>query len=43
MRRIDAGQGGNQIITRTCATLQPNMKAAPAPYNVENSLINVRS
>ena len=24
MRRIDTGQGGNRIITRTCATLRPN-------------------
>ncbi len=24
VRRIDAGQGGNRIITRTCATLRPN-------------------
>jgi glycine/D-amino acid oxidase-like deaminating enzyme len=25
MRRIDTGQGGNRIVTRTCATLKPNM------------------
>ncbi len=25
MRRIDAGQGGNRIITRTCATFEPGM------------------
>lgn len=25
VRRIDSGQGGNRIITRTCATLRPNM------------------
>ena len=25
VRRIDAGQGGNRIVTRTCATLRPNM------------------
>ncbi len=24
VRRIDAGQGGNRIVTRTCATLRPN-------------------
>lgn len=29
MRRIDTGQGGNRIITRTCATIQPNMEASP--------------
>ena len=27
MRRIDAGQGGNRIVTRTCATLRPGMLA----------------
>jgi glycine/D-amino acid oxidase-like deaminating enzyme len=26
VRRIDTGQGGNRIITRTCATLKPNLK-----------------
>lgn len=26
MRRIDSGQGGNRIITRTCATYQPEME-----------------
>lgn len=25
MRRIDTSQGGNRIITRTCATMRPNM------------------
>ena len=25
VRRIDTGQGGNRIVTRTCATLKPNM------------------
>jgi len=25
MRRIDTGQGGNRIVTRTCALLKPNM------------------
>ncbi len=25
VRRIDSGQGGNRIVTRTCATLRPNM------------------
>jgi len=24
VRRIDTGQGGNRIVTRTCATLRPN-------------------
>ena len=28
MRRIDTGQGGNRIITRTCATLRPDMKVS---------------
>ncbi|THH35172.1 FAD-binding oxidoreductase [Aliishimia ponticola] len=27
MRRIDSGQGGNRIVTRTCATLLPGMRA----------------
>ncbi|MFZ0098597.1 MAG: FAD-binding oxidoreductase [Gemmobacter sp.] len=30
MRRIDTGQGGNRIITRTCATYQPGMEASEA-------------
>lgn len=29
MRRIDTAQGGNRIITRTCATLRPGMMATP--------------
>lgn len=29
MRRIDTAQGGNRIITRTCATLRPGMVATP--------------
>lgn len=28
MRRIDRGQGGNRIITRTCATFEPGMEAS---------------
>lgn len=28
VRRIDTGQGGNRIITRTCATLNPNCVAS---------------
>ncbi len=27
MRRIDSGQGGNRVITRTCAALRPGMAA----------------
>lgn len=27
MRRIDTGQGGNRIVTRTCAEFRPDMKA----------------
>ncbi|WP_166417156.1 NAD(P)/FAD-dependent oxidoreductase [Cochlodiniinecator piscidefendens] len=30
MRRIDVGQGGNRIITRTCATMKLNMKPTQA-------------
>ncbi|MES2665464.1 MAG: FAD-binding oxidoreductase [Pseudomonadota bacterium] len=30
MRRIDTGQGGNRIITRTCATFEPGMQASDA-------------
>lgn len=30
MRRIDRGQGGNRIITRTCATFDPRMEATEA-------------
>ena len=30
VRRIDTGQGGNRIVTRTCATLSPDMRAGPA-------------
>lgn len=29
VRRIDAGQGGNRIITRTCATLAPGQRVGP--------------
>ena len=29
VRRIDTGQGGNRIVTRTCAALRPNMAASP--------------
>lgn len=28
VRRIDAGQGGNRIVTRTCATLRSGMRAS---------------
>lgn len=30
VRRIDAGQGGNRIVTRTCALLRPGMRVRPA-------------
>lgn len=30
MRRIDGGQGGNRIITRTCATFEPGMAPSEA-------------
>lgn len=30
MRKIDLGQGGNRIITRTCATFEPGMIASEA-------------
>lgn len=30
MRRIDTGQGGNRIITRTCATLRPSTRVTQA-------------
>lgn len=30
MRRIDTGQGGNRIITRTCASFLPGMQASEA-------------
>jgi len=29
MRRIDTGQGGNRIVTRTCAVLRPDMQTRP--------------
>ena len=29
VRRIDTGQGGNRIVTRTCATLAPGCKVGP--------------
>lgn len=28
MRRIDTGQGGNRVVTRTCAVFQPDMEPA---------------
>lgn len=30
VRRIDTGQGGNRIVVRTCATLQPNTRPSGA-------------
>ena len=30
VRRIDTGQGGNRIITRTCAKLDPNKRIGPS-------------
>jgi glycine/D-amino acid oxidase-like deaminating enzyme len=33
VRRIDGGQGGNRIITRTCATLRPNTVPTQADLN----------
>ncbi len=30
MRRIDTGQGGNRIVTRTCATLRPDRRVTAA-------------
>jgi glycine/D-amino acid oxidase-like deaminating enzyme len=30
VRRIDTGQGGNRIVTRTCATLVPGRRVGPA-------------
>lgn len=30
LRRIDTGQGGNRIVTRTCAVLQPDMRLSQA-------------
>jgi glycine/D-amino acid oxidase-like deaminating enzyme len=30
MRRIDTAQGGNRIITRTCAVLRPSLRSRPA-------------
>lgn len=33
VRRIDGGQGGNRIVTRTCATLRPNTVPSQAELN----------
>lgn len=33
MRRIDAGQGGNRIVTRTCAVFRPGMRSSQADLN----------
>lgn len=30
MRRIDTAQGGNRVITRTCASVRPEMEVSPA-------------
>ncbi|MBG6161708.1 glycine/D-amino acid oxidase-like deaminating enzyme [Labrenzia sp. EL_195] len=35
MRRIDTDQGGNRIVTRTCALLKPNMR--PEPKSLERA------
>lgn len=32
MRRIDTGQGGNRIVTRTCAEFRPGMEASAAGF-----------
>ena len=40
MRRIDAGQGGNRIITRTCAKLCPDM--TPTPRDVSRAAAVMR-
>lgn len=40
MRRIDTGQGGNRIITRTCATLRPNM--SPRDVDLSRAAANMR-
>jgi glycine/D-amino acid oxidase-like deaminating enzyme len=33
VRRIDSGQGGNRIVTRTCATLRPDATPSTADLN----------
>ncbi|MEH6521664.1 hypothetical protein [Sulfitobacter sp.] len=42
MRRIDTGQGGNRIITHTCATIQPNMEASPRGIACANAVQRVK-
>jgi hypothetical protein len=32
MRRIDTAQGGDRIVTRTCATLRPGMQATAGTW-----------
>lgn len=39
MRRIDSGQGGNRIITRTCAEFRPNMTASDWRMNQANRVM----
>ena len=32
MRRIDTAQGGNRVVTRTCAAMRPNMASTPRDF-----------
>lgn len=42
MRRIDTGQGGNRIITRTCASFEPGMEPADATLRRTASVHRVK-
>ncbi|WP_422050844.1 NAD(P)/FAD-dependent oxidoreductase [Shimia sp.] len=39
MRRIDAGQGGNRIVTRTCAVVRPNMQTRESDLKRANAVM----
>ncbi|MEP2531921.1 FAD-binding oxidoreductase [Shimia sp.] len=39
IRRIDAGQGGQRIVTQTCAVLRPGLEAKPSDLNRATKVI----
>ncbi len=42
MRRIDTGQGGNRIVTRTCAALRPGMRASERDLSRVTSVMQTK-
>ena len=42
VRRIDTAQGGNRIVTRTCASFRPNMQVSAADLNRARAVMQQR-